>query len=1751
MKVTRHLHRLARQADRFSLRTLFIFLVLLLIPLVLLLRIRQHPDPAAAGWWNNSWAYRRSVFINNTSGSTLTNYQAKFTIDTTSNFQTACQDLRVVDSNGHVLNYWIDTNDTGCNNSATKVWVLIPTLPTTGALIYAYYGNPSTADDQSTPASIFTFYDNFDTYSNGTTVPTNTNWSANRTGNWNVNTTNYASSPNSVLAAGTSGSDAMYWLDTAVTSPTTGVIEGMIRASANLSGASDTTRTGICFDTTATPSNGICLLMGGTTNSLQLLYSGIAWGSSYGYSFTAGTWYNFSLVFNTTAIYGKVWPKGSAEPSSFNVSWAYSTRNGAPNYYALTTRNINNAWDDIRVRTYMDANDVIIASGSQEQSQAPIGYWKFDEGFGTAVNNSGNGGIGLSGVFGTGNSAPTWASEDQCLSGKCLKFTGGNAYINLGNQAALKVASKTISYWVKPTSLSSTPIIFSASSGNYYTRILGNGQLFDSWVNSGGTQTTYNPSPTSVQLNNTWQQVTYTYSVSGSNVTVGYYYNGLSVGSTTFSTGYSSSYGSTFVIGCLFTSGTYCYSGLLDEVKAYNYARTPAQIQADYNTYAAASGKGNSAILSDNQANNSLSNGLDIYWKFDEGTGTSTADTTGNGYLGNFVNVGTTAWVAGHTGWGLSLNAVGDTDYVESSSSPTEADATFSIMGWVKPTQTYSGMPAQWYHMFDRPKSGGGYNFEFGYEGWDQGVAFKVNNDGNYVKDVTTLTSGTWYFYAATFSGTTLKLYRNGVLIDSRSDYTSGTPANGQQLFVGGWNGVNFNGVFDEVRLYTRVLSGNEISQVYNYGPSPAAYWNFNEGTGTTAYDISGNNLSAVFATGSSSPSWTSGNFSKGLSFASSGVPSYLTVTDSPSLLGSPMMTTSAWVYPTSFVSSAAIYNRRTSGNVGGVTMELSGTSGAVNCYFYINGGWKNVTTTLLLKLNQWNYVSCTYDGATIKPYINGVGESGTATAGSINNPTSPNVVIGANIANMTVGWNGKIDDVKVYNYARSAAQITQDMNASHPAGDSGSMIAYWKFDEGAGTTAYDSTNNHNNLSFAIGNSAPTWTPNGQVNRALSFNGSTTNLAMPSNSTLNPTTAMSLSAWVKVNAFSNTTYEEIVAKHTTHDVGGCGLQYGLTTGWSDQTAQFFIDTGAPLCQHLGTGSTLLPNQWYYLTATYDSTVSTNNAKIYINGRLDNQTTYSGAIDTDTQTLYVGGGSWFLNGLIDEVKIYNYALTPTDILIDYNQGAALNAIANSQSTGNTAPQGAFSQTYCVPGDSTSCAPPIAYWNLNEHTGTTAYDSSGNGYNAGFSGSPSWVSGKYSSGISTNNTTSDYLNAPNVTLGSTWTAEAWFSYPLSTTGSSWNTLFRSNVNDHQVIVQRSTNLLGMYDNATGTGFRSTGFNMTNLAAGWHHLAVTGVGGSQYFYIDSNYVGAADHQSTSDIKAIGNYQGGSQNWGVFDEVKLFNYVRTAAQIALDYNHGKPIGWWKFDECQGTTVNDSIYSSVSSTVTIGTGGAQTIAGSCLNGGTGTTAAWTNGYQGKFNSSLSLDGTDDFADLGAPNPYNTTYPLYYISSGSVSAWVKTSKSTGTQSVFSQSGDFVHTRSVNLEIQNGYPNFNTYNTDTGVSDYSCSSSTSVSDGQWHHLIWTQTGAASGLNIYVDGRKTTVTCSSGSNNGTWFTYGSGYLYYFISAVDNGNPIPAGLQDYFQGQIDDVRIYNYPLTLTQIQGLYNENSAIRFGPSSGPP
>ncbi len=113
------------------------------------------------------WSYRQPVTITNSSGAIRTQYQVAFVVNTASlisagKMNSDCSDVRVIDSSGVTIPYWIQTGTNPCDTATTVIWAKAPTLPTGSTTLYLVYGNDQ-ATSLSNPNTTFDFFDDFST----------------------------------------------------------------------------------------------------------------------------------------------------------------------------------------------------------------------------------------------------------------------------------------------------------------------------------------------------------------------------------------------------------------------------------------------------------------------------------------------------------------------------------------------------------------------------------------------------------------------------------------------------------------------------------------------------------------------------------------------------------------------------------------------------------------------------------------------------------------------------------------------------------------------------------------------------------------------------------------------------------------------------------------------------------------------------------------------------------------------------------------------------------------------------------------------------------------------------------------------------------------------------------------------------------------------------------------------------------------------------------------------------------------------------------------------------------------------------------------------------------------------------------------------------------------------------------------------------------------------------------------------------
>src|SRR5215472_3864930 len=219
------------------------------------------------------------------------------------------------------------------------------------------------------------------------------------------------------------------------------------------------------------------------------------------------------------------------------------------------------------------------------------------------------------------------------------------------------------------------------------------------------------------------------------------------------------------------------------------------------------------------------------------------------------------------------------------------------------------------------------------------------------------------------------------------------------------------------------------------------------------------------------------------------------------------------------------------------------------------------------------------------------------------------------------------------------AAAIGVPELASAPASMSATagLVAAYGFDEGSGTTVTDASGNGNNGTIAN----TTWSTSGKYGKALSFNGSSALVTIPDAASLHLSTGMTLEAWVNPSTV-NANYRDVIYK-------GNDNFYLEATSSNGSVPDAGMIAGGSYADAFGTSS-LPANTWSFLTETYDGST----LRLYVNGTLVASTAHTGTIATSTNPLQIGGDSLYgqyFAGLIDNVRVYNVALTAAQIQTD--------------------------------------------------------------------------------------------------------------------------------------------------------------------------------------------------------------------------------------------------------------------------------------------------------------------------------------------------------------------------------------------------------------------------------------------------------------------------------------------------------------------
>ncbi len=222
-----------------------------------------------------------------------------------------------------------------------------------------------------------------------------------------------------------------------------------------------------------------------------------------------------------------------------------------------------------------------------------------------------------------------------------------------------------------------------------------------------------------------------------------------------------------------------------------------------------------------------VTSGLIGWWKFDEGSGTNVADSSGNG--NNGVLGGNPTWITGLIGKALSFNGNGQVVNVLNTNI-AEGLAHVTATFWIQGTNLQQGVLASENHqasIFGKIVPTGGQ------QGWgvfndvnpDSVVAYAEDQPGNYVESShapTGFNDGRWHFIAAVFQGTSAPLvYVDTIPYPGSLEMGGGSVtsiANTNMLVIGGDDsGLDMSGTLDDFRLYSRALTTQEIYILFRW----------------------------------------------------------------------------------------------------------------------------------------------------------------------------------------------------------------------------------------------------------------------------------------------------------------------------------------------------------------------------------------------------------------------------------------------------------------------------------------------------------------------------------------------------------------------------------------------------------------------------------------------------------------------------------------------------------------------------------------------------------------------------------------------------------------------------------------------------------------------------------------------------------------------------------------------------------------------
>lgn len=618
-------------------------------------------------------------------------------------------------------------------------------------------------------------------------------------------------------------------------------------------------------------------------------------------------------------------------------------------------------------------------------------------------------------------------------------------------------------------------------------------------------------------------------------------------------------------------------------------------------------------------------------------------------------------------------------------------------------------------------------------------------------------------------------------------------------------------------------------------------------------------------------------------------------------------------------------------------------------------------------------------------------------------------------------------------------------------------LVAWWKgADNGADSAGTNTLTLGAGVSFT----------QGAVGQAFSFNGGFA--TVPASPSLNVTQQVTIEGWIKPTV--SCCGQRFISK----DVAGDPVaDYIVSISGVTRTLSFGVNTAI-----LSGSQSISTNAFSHFAAVYDGVA----LKLYINGNLDNQMPLSGPIPTHASSWHIGananpvGGEFFF-GILDELSIYNRALTATEIQAIYAVGSA-----------GKCPD------VCVPSPSGQ----IAWWpadgNANDIQGTS---------NGVLVNGATFAPGKVGQAFNLDGV-NDYVevpHSPNLSFGPT-TPISFEMWAYRTGGGSGHLLGKrqgENINYQLAFVDgvEGLTLIAGVNHPTG---------IPMPVGQWTHLATTFNGSVFDFYVNgvlsASFAGTMGAPNTAPLQ-IGSSGGYVTFTGLIDDLAFYSRALNTAEIQSIYAAGSAgkcgddqlstlrglVAWWS-GEGDATDV----------------WGIQD--GDLLNG--------TGFSSGRLGEAFRFDGVDDVVVVPSAidlQPQEIT----------MLGWIKADAFTAPfHPIIAKQGSGNGHGSYALGVDShGRPRVSFYN---GVADTIIQSPEPIETNRWYHLAGTRSGT--NVTLFVDGQQVTNT-----------TFAGNIVYDSARDIEIGLYLRSepGAGFRFSGLIDEVGLFNRALFSNEIQLL----------------